>query len=209
MNNRAARLCPTLVSATSLILFICLAIAVTAGATLPFDYLVRSAVHGNASNFLTSLAYGFSLLGSLWLLIFLSFAALAGFWVVGSRRSAIALFSSMAGSIVLNNVLKFVFHRMRPDPFFGAAPETYSFPSGHVLFSCCFYVVLTVLLLSSVQDHVARFAIRAAVILLLSGIGWSRIYLGVHYPTDVVGGLLVAIFWIAGLRSLGLFGTST
>jgi len=209
MITRPARLWSNLVSAASLILFILLATAVSAGSTLAFDNLVRSAVHRNASNFLTFLAFGVSVFGSLLVLVLLSLTALAGFWVVGKRRSAIALGSLMAGSIVLNNVLKFAFHRMRPDPFFGVAPETYSFPSGHVLFSTCFYGVLTMLLISKVKNSAARATIWAAVASLLSAIGWSRIYLGVHYPTDVIGGLLVAIFWITALQSMRLLGAGT
>lgn len=209
MYNRPARLWWKLGLATSFMLFIGLATAVEAGATLSFDDFVRNAVHSEASNFLTALALGFSFLGSLLFLVLLSLAALAGFLFVGERRSAFALGSSMAGSIVLDNALKFGFHRMRPDPFFGVDPETYSFPSGHVLFSTCFYGVVAILLLSKVQNFSARALIWSVIALLLLFIGWSRIYLGVHYPTDVVGGFLVAIFWITALQSLGLMGLQT
>ena len=205
-NRPPARLWSKLGLAASLMLFIGLAMAVEAGTTLPFDEFVRKVAHREASNFLTALAFAFSFLGSLLVLVFLTLVALAGFLFVGERRSALALGSAMAGSIVLNNALKFGFHRMRPDSFFGVDPETYSFPSGHVLFSTCFYGVVAMLLLSKVQNFAARTVIWSVIALLLLFIGWSRIYLGVHYPTDVVGGLLVAIFWITALHSLGLMG---
>lgn len=209
MLNRPARLWSKLGLAASLMLFTGLATAVETGTTIPFDDFVRNAVHRDASNVLTVLALGFSFLGSLLVLVLLSLAALAGFLFIGERRSALALGTSMTGSIVLNNALKFGFHRMRPDPFFGVDPETYSFPSGHVLFSTCFYGVVAMVLLSKVQNFAARAMIWSAIALLLLVIGWSRIYLGVHYPTDVVGGLLVAIFWITALQSLGLMGLQT
>jgi undecaprenyl-diphosphatase len=130
--------------------------------------------------------------------------ALAGFWMVEQRHRAIALAAAMAGAIILDNSIKYAFHRVRPLPFFGIAPETYSFPSGHVLFSSCFYGTLACILAPGFQSIVSRVAIWAMAALLVSGIGFSRIYLGVHYPTDVIGGLLVATFWISALRSVGL-----
>jgi undecaprenyl-diphosphatase len=188
----------------SLVLFVLLAIAVSFGATHPFDDFVRSGIHSWASAPLTTFAHDFSLLGSVAILAVLFVVALAGFWMVGRRRPAVALASAMAGAVVLDNVLKYAFHRVRPDPFFGIAPETYSFPSGHVLFSSCFYGMLACVFAADFRSVVSRAAIWAAAALLVLAIGFSRIYLGVHYPTDVIAGLLVAIFWISALRSFGI-----
>jgi membrane-associated phospholipid phosphatase len=55
------------------------------------------------------------------------------------RRMAV-----MAGSVVLENGLKYALHRAHPEPYFGASPETFSFPSGHSLFSACFYVSMAI-----------------------------------------------------------------
>jgi Membrane-associated phospholipid phosphatase len=87
----------------------------------------------------------------------------------------------------------------RPEPFFGTAPETYSFPSGHALFSACFYGALAWLLGAALRNFGARAAIWAMSLALIAAIGLSRLYLGVHYPTDVIAGYLVAVFWITGL----------
>jgi membrane-associated phospholipid phosphatase len=60
-------------------------------------------------------------------------------YLVGLRRQAAMLIITMAGAVVIENGLKLLVHRARPEPFFGVvAPETYSFPSGHTLFSTCF-----------------------------------------------------------------------
>jgi undecaprenyl-diphosphatase len=107
----------------------------------------------------------------------------------------------MAGAVVLDNLLKYAFHRVRPEPFFGISPETYSFPSGHVLFSACFYGMLGLVFAADVRSVLSRAAIWAAAALLVSAIGLSRIYLGVHYPTDVIAGLLVGLFWLGAMRS--------
>jgi|SRR5947209_14719807 len=187
-------------ASVSFILFILLAAAVSFGTTRSFDDFVRSGIHSWASAALTALAYDFSLLGSVALLAFLFAAALAGFSLSGRRGPAVALASAMAGAVVLDNLLKYGFHRVRPDPFFGIAPETYSFPSGHVLFSSCFYGTLAGVLAANVRSVSTRTAIWAAAALLVLAIGVSRIYLGVHFPTDVIAGLLVGICWLSLLR---------
>jgi len=209
MRIESARLWSGVTSACCFILFACLAAAISFAATLPFDVAVRSGIHRTASNFLTTLAFCLSLSGSLGVLITLSLAALFIFVLNGKRQSAIALAAAMGGAIILNNSLKFVFHRVRPEPFFGVAPESFSFPSGHVLFASCFYGALSFILVSNWQNATSRAATWTSVALLVCAIGWSRIYLGVHYPTDVLGGLLVAIFWLGALRAIGFVGTAT
>jgi len=102
--------------------------------------------------------------------------------------------SFMAGAIVLESGLKFFFQRARPEVFFGSLPSSYSFPSGHALLSLCFYAGLAVLLPAD-WGAPMRILIWLATALLVLGIGLSRIYLGVHHPTDVIGGYLAALFW--------------
>jgi undecaprenyl-diphosphatase len=108
----------------------------------------------------------------------------------------------MAGAVALENGLKYAFHRARPEPFFAMAPETYSFPSGHALFSTCFYGALAGLLAANVKGASLRAAIWVAAGMLVLAIGLSRVYLGVHYPTDVIGGYLVAISLVCFVRGL-------
>ncbi|HEY5237655.1 MAG TPA: phosphatase PAP2 family protein, partial [Rhizomicrobium sp.] len=187
----------------------CLAVAVSSGATIPFDNFFRSGIHRWASPSLTMLAYGVSLLGSVAVLAVLFAIALAGFWIAGRPRPKIVLVWAMGGAVVIDNVLKYSFHRVRPEPFFGPAPETYSFPSGHMLFSCCFYGALACILAASFRSGLSRAMVWVAVVLLVTAIGLSRIYLGFHYPTDVIGGLLVATFWINALISFGTFNDVT
>src|SRR5476649_676931 len=119
MRIEPARLWAVVTSTFCFILFAGLAAAVSFDTTLPFDVAVRSGVHRSASGFLTIFAFGLSLFGSLGVLIILSVAALLIFVLCGKRRSAIALAAAMGGAIILNNGLKLVFHRVRPEPFFG------------------------------------------------------------------------------------------
>jgi len=116
-----------------------------------------------------------------------------------SRLTSGTLAVVMAGAVVLENALKFAFQRARPEPFFGTAPETYSFPSGHALFSACFYGAFAWLLGAAFRNPGVRAAIWTISLALIAAIGLSRLYLGFHYPTDVIAGYLVAEFWITGL----------
>ena len=125
--------------------------------------------------------------------------ALVVFLALGWRRAALWLVISQAGALVLNVSLKFAFHRTRPTPFFGALPHSYSFPSGHALFSFCFYGVLAGLLTDRIKSGITRGLIWMGTVILIAAIGFSRIYLGVHYPTDVVAGYLTAAIWVSSM----------
>ena len=185
----------------SLVLFLALALAVSSGAAAGFDDLIRAGIHHWASGLGLWLALGFSRLGSIAALAVLFGIAVVGFWLGERRRSAARLALFMAGAVMLENALKYGFQRARPEAFFGAAPATYSFPSGHALLSLCFYGAAAALLAKQWNSGVARAAIWTAAALLVLGIGLSRIYLGVHYPSDVIGGYLAALFWISLFRS--------
>jgi undecaprenyl-diphosphatase len=87
-------------------------------------------------------------------------------------------------------------------PFFGAVPQTYSFPSGHSLFSFCFYGVLAGLITARIESRPLRILIWILAATLVFSIGLSRIYLGVHYPSDVLGGYLAGTIWVSTMLAL-------
>jgi undecaprenyl-diphosphatase len=97
---------------------------------------------------------------------------------------------------VLTTVLKSVFQRARPELFdSGYHASFYSFPSGHATVAVGLYGMLTVVLAYRLQGT-ARWAVAVSGILVVLLIGISRLYLGVHYPTDVVAGYLAALLWL-------------
>jgi undecaprenyl-diphosphatase len=118
------------------------------------------------------------------------------------RRAMLWMVVTILGALVLDLSLKYAFHRHRPTPFFVSVPRTYSFPSGHSLFSFCFYGVLAGLLTRRLKSRLARVLIWAGAALLVAAIGLSRIYLGVHYPSDVIAGYLAASLWVSTLVAL-------
>jgi undecaprenyl-diphosphatase len=136
-----------------------------------------------------------SLLGYNALIVELAIA-LAVFGWLRWRRAAVWLAVAMAGSLVLDLALKYVYHRTRPTAYFGTAPHSYSFPSGHALCAFCFYGVLAGLLSARIKSLALRIVIWCIAAALVIAIGISRIYLGVHYPSDVVAGYLAAMVWV-------------
>jgi undecaprenyl-diphosphatase len=103
----------------------------------------------------------------------------------------------MAGATVLNFLLKLNFQRARPAAFFATAlPDSFSFPSGHALLSSCFYGILAYWISTRCANVFIQTAVWIAALLLVAAIGLSRVYLGVHYPSDVVAGYAVGTFWV-------------
>ena len=170
-----------------------------------FDDATRAAVHTLASPAMTSVMHFLSFLGST---IFLTIATVVVIVVFALRkwgREARLFALTMIGASLLNITLKLAFKRARPEPFFDlTAPSTYSFPSGHSLASCCFFAGLAAILSGRVKSRRARTIIWTAASIMFLLIGLSRIYLGVHYTTDVIAGFSAALIWIVVVRFVEL-----
>ena len=184
-------------SAIAAALFCGLAVAVETNRLAGFDEAGRMGLHSLASPLLTLLAEKLTWLGSLGVLALFSVVAVMVLSYARRRDGIVLLTVTMVGALVLENGLKFSFQRVRPPPFFGSEPLTYSFPSGHAMFSLCFYGGLAIVAARSMHSGAIKTGIWLATVLLVLAIGATRIYLGVHYPSDVLGGYLVAIAWIA------------
>jgi undecaprenyl-diphosphatase len=171
------------------------------GDTRAFDFAVRNWVHSLASPGLTRALTAISLLGYDVLIVELVVAVVIFLWLRW-RRAAGWLALSMAGALALDLALKFAFRRQRPQPFFGDAPHSFSFPSGHALCSFVFYAVLAGLIAQRIRSRALRVAVGVAAGTVIAAIGLSRIYLGVHYPSDVIAGYLAAAIWVSALLVL-------
>jgi undecaprenyl-diphosphatase len=144
----------------------------------------------------------FSFLGSVAAVTTLSLVVVCVSLYFRHTRTAGLVAITMLGVAVLDLALKHAFHRPRPVAFFGATPNSYSFPSGHALGSLCFYGILAVILAPLARGRGAKFCVWIAAVLLVGMIGLSRIYLGVHYPSDVIAGYCAAIVWIGAVGFL-------
>lgn len=166
-----------------------------------FDDTTRAAVHTLASPGLTAVMRGLSFIGSTLFLALATAAVVVWFALRRWGREAKLFAITMVGASLLNITLKLAFKRERPIPFFDLTPpETYSYPSGHSLASCCFFAGLAAILSGRVKRKRARMIIWFAATVMFLLIGLSRIYLGVHYTTDVIAGFTAALIWIMVVR---------
>lgn len=167
------------------------------GETVAFDQAVRNAVHLVAGAGMTRLMRALSFFGGP--IALAPIGALIALWFFhrGWQRAAVLLVVTLIGAGLLDTVLKSGFRRARPDPFFGyQLPQSYSFPSGHAMFGFCFFIVLAALLSPRLTDPSRRTAIWIFAVVVSFLIGLSRIYLGVHYPSDVVAGWGAGFVWV-------------
>lgn len=127
----------------------------------------------------------------------LSVAAVVGFLLLqGMQRTAFFVLAASVGGWSLNSLLKVVFGRARPD----VVPHlrevmTLSFPSGHAMTSAAVYLVLGALTMRIATRPATKFYCMTVAMLATILIGASRVYLGVHYPTDVLAGWLMGLSW--------------
>jgi len=186
----------------AILVFGWLARQVLQGETIAFDAAIRSAVHSWASPLLTRVMRGFSWLGSEIVLLPLGTLTVLLLHNARRRHAAVLFVVAVLGGEALDQVLKLVFHRTRPTAWFGyPLPGSYSFPSGHAMVSFCFWVVLAAILTARMSPGPRMIAVWAMGFGLSLGIGLSRIYLGVHYPSDVLAGYTAALIWVGSVRA--------
>jgi undecaprenyl-diphosphatase len=114
----------------------------------------------------------------------------------GRWGAVVGLLLAAGGAQLLNSLLKGEFQRVRPSPVLGMIPvQSFSFPSGHAMEAAAFYGFLAYLGWRLLQGG-ARAAYLAGLVFLVFAIGLSRLYLGVHYFTDVLAGYLAGFIWV-------------
>ncbi len=127
----------------------------------------------------------------------LAVIAVVGFlWLQGMHKNALFVLLASLGGWFLNDLLKWMFARPRPS----VVPHlrevwSLSFPSGHALTSAVVYLTLGVLLMRVAERPIVKWYCITIAMSATALVGLSRIYLGVHYPTDVLGGWLIGLSW--------------
>lgn len=137
-------------------------------------------------------------LGSVAVLTLFVALAVIVLWMERQRRAASWLAIASLGASVLNVLLKSVFARERPALLDSELlPGSFSFPSGHAFLSAAIYLTAGALLTQVIAKPATRAIVLAAAVLVTVLIGLSRVYLGVHYPSDVLAGWTLGLCWAA------------
>jgi len=195
-----------------------LAIALTAAALLAFANIAAEVIEGDTRAFDEYVLLGlrnaqdpsdpigprwfeevmrdFTALGGTGVLVTVSLAVLGFLLLTGKRQAAVMVVASVTTGFLLSHALKWGFDRPRPDLVpHGAAVYTQSFPSGHAMLSAIVYLTLGALLARVQSGRRVKAYLLVVAALLSVIVGASRVYLGVHWPTDVLAGWAIGAAW--------------
>ena len=128
--------------------------------------------------------------------IFLVILTIVLFILIKDKKIGISIFSNLAIITILNQLLKRILQRPRPTEFRIIEETGYSFPSGHSMISMAFYGYLIYLIYKYVKNKYIKWTAIVLLSILICCIGISRIYLGVHYTSDVLGGFLISLSYL-------------
>lgn len=189
------------------LLFGLLALIVTVGDTSSFDRNLELAVHTLNNPVFTLIFHFFTAIGG-----FVGtpiMAVLVGLLLIWRKyhQYIIPLALAVGGGILLDELLKQIFRRTRPDLWTGIPKlTTFSFPSGHATASTCFFGFMLWLGLKFIDAKAWKYLWAGLMVIATVMVGISRIYLGEHYPTDVLGGFLAGSWWLVVLYlAIGFF----
>lgn len=183
------------VVAVALVVFLAILEDVLEGEVMRFDQLAYTLfVTKLRQPWLTSVMTGFSDLATpeALLVMLLMIAAFAP-----GKRPGLCATINLAAALVLNQVLKAIVQRPRPDGFRLVSEVGYSFPSGHSMVSMAFFGLCAWMVWHYERDRVMRWLCCIGFAAIIALVGISRIYLGVHYASDVIAGFCVSLAWLA------------
>lgn len=177
-----------------LLLFVQLADEVGEQETLRYDEQVLLAIYSLSSDTLDRIIGATTDLGYTWWVGLVTIVAVSLCVKRRNYKNALVVVVGVVGSAIINLLLKLFFQRDRPELWERLITEnSYSFPSGHAMASASLAAVIIVILWPTKWRYFAL-AIGSVYVMY---IGFTRMYLGVHYPTDIIAGWLVATSWVA------------
>ena len=162
----------------------------------PWDVPLLLAIHSTANPQLDVVVTMLTKLGVFWGVF--PIATVTALLLFNRRRwrSLTYLIVTLLGSIIINRTAKVLLHRVRPHLWESPAPEfDYGFPSGHAMSSMTLVAVLVILTWGSRW----RWLVLIVGTIFVLVIGWTRLYLGVHYPSDILAGWMVSVGWAVGV----------
>ena len=194
MNNKTKNIIKWILFAITAILAIVVTINVKNGRILELDLNIYKFFSENIINDkLTPIVKVITHIGGAKIVFVLTILAII---LIKGLKNKLFLLTGIVGTAGLNVVLKHIIQRERPNINRLIPEKGYSFPSGHSMMSMAFYGMLIFLLFKYVKNTALKWTLIVILTILLSTIGITRIYLGVHYPSDVIGGFLVSLTYL-------------
>lgn len=194
MNNKTKNIIKWILCAITAILAIVITINVKNGKILELDLNIYKFFSENIINDkLTPIIKVITHVGGAKIVFVLTILAII---LIKGLKNKLFLLTGIVGTAGLNVVLKHIIQRERPNINRLIPEKGYSFPSGHSMMSMAFYGMLIFLIFKYVKNTALKWTLIVILTILLSTIGITRIYLGVHYPSDVIGGFLVSLTYL-------------
>lgn len=185
----------SMVAGSCALILVAFTVAVEAGLTTGADRKIELLVHADVTGYLYGLMTSLSFIGASGSIAVLAFACAVFYLRRGDRWTAAFIAACPTGAGILDSVLKGLFQRHRPHLWSHAAIiHSYSFPSGHATVSSAFFAGLAYAAWKLWGPQVGLLTASICA-LLVAGIGFSRVYLGVHWPSDVVAGYALGLTW--------------
>lgn len=155
------------------------------GYNLISEYLISSSITPIAQN-VTQLG------GALFLIVLATILLIA----IKDKKIGVFIWLNLGISALLNQILKHIVQRPRPTEFRIIDETGYSFPSGHSMVSAAFYGFLIYLIYKNIKNKYLKWSLIILLSIIVLLVGTSRIYLGVHYTSDVIAGFLISIAYL-------------
>ena len=196
------------------VLFAQLAEVVMEGATQNLDEYGLRWINSHQSEALDHVMMEITSLGNFAVVLVMLLVVSAFLWLSNHKLSVVLLALGVGGGFAANNVLKMSFDRDRPSVFeHGADVLTSSFPSGHAMVSTIAYLSVAYLVGRLEPKPAMRRVTWVVAVVIIILVATSRMYLGVHYPTDVIGGIIAGVAWlgfvVAGMHAVQYFAKRT
>ena len=172
------------------ICFIVILILVLNGNISNFDNSIYSLISNKISNSMTSFMKIITFLGSAYTIITITVL------LILFSKDKIYFSINLIGIFLLNQLLKHIIQRPRPVDINIINESGYSFPSGHSMVSMAVYGLIIYYIYKNINNKRLKWILILLLSILILLIGFSRIYLGVHFPSDVLGGFILSLIWL-------------
>lgn len=182
-----------IIAGISIILFLVLTYTIFNNKILYIDNYVESFILGIRNDKLTNAMKIITNISSAYALIAITILL---FFILKNKKIVTLISYNLLLVFITNQTFKLFFHRERPLDIGLIAENGYSFPSGHAMISMAYFGFIAYLIYIKIDNKILKFLTAIGIFSIIFLIGFSRIYLGVHYFSDVIGGFLLAISYL-------------